>query len=268
MAGNTPVPDVVDAPTIGTATAGIESATVTFTAATTGGEATSFGALSTPGSITGTSATSPITVSGLTNGTAYTFKTYGINSSGTWSNVLSAASNSVTPTAATAFESIATVTLTSATSTISFTSIPATYTHLQIRAISKDSRSNSNSAFDIRLNGDSSSNYSVHNLESDGGSVFPGGTANTSSIGIGNSSGGTNANTFGVHIVDILDYTNTNKYKTVKTLGGHDQNGSGFIGLYSGNWRSTSAVTSITIIPLVANIKEYSQFALYGIKGS
>ena len=150
--------------------------------------------------------------------------------------------------------------------TVTFSSIPATYTHLQIRAISKDSRSNSNSAFDIRLNGDSSSNYSAHNLEADGGSVFAGGSINTSSIGIGNSSGGTNANIFGTQIIDILDYANTNKYKTVKTLGGHDQNGSGFIGLYSGSWRNTAAVTSITILPLVANIKEYSQFALYGIK--
>lgn len=89
------IPDVVDAPTIGTATAGIQSATVPFTAASTGGRATSFTAISTPGSITGSSTTSPITVSGLTAGTAYTFKVYGSNPSGTWSSLQSAASNSV-----------------------------------------------------------------------------------------------------------------------------------------------------------------------------
>jgi hypothetical protein len=167
------------------------------------------------------------------------------------------------------FDSIQTVTVGSGGSaTVTFTSIPATYTHLQVRALSKDSRTNANSAFDIRFNGDTASNYSTHDLSADGSTVFVGGTANLSAIGIGNSSGGTNANIFGAQVVDILDYANTNKYKTVRTLSGHDQNGSGFIMLISGNWRNTAAVTSITIIPLVANIEEYSQFALYGIKGA
>ncbi len=94
MAGVTPIPDVPDAPTIGTATAGEGSATVTYTAAATGGAVTTFTATSTPGSLTGTGA-SPITVSGLTNGTAYTFTVKGTNSTAT--GVESAASNSVTP---------------------------------------------------------------------------------------------------------------------------------------------------------------------------
>ena len=85
------------APTIGTATAGNAQATVTFTAPsdTGGGTITSYTATSTPGSITGSSATSPITVTGLNNGTAYTFKVKATNSFGT--GVESAASNSVTP---------------------------------------------------------------------------------------------------------------------------------------------------------------------------
>lgn len=91
------VVDIPTAPTVGTATAATESATVEYTAATKGGPATTFTALSNPGSITGTGSSSPITVSGLTGGTAYTFTVRGSNATG--SGEYSAASNSVTPIA-------------------------------------------------------------------------------------------------------------------------------------------------------------------------
>jgi len=86
-----------DAPTIGTATGGNTSASVTFTApSNVGGSAiTSYTVISTPSGITGTGTSSPVTVSGLTNGTAYTFKVFATNSYG--SSVLSSASNSITP---------------------------------------------------------------------------------------------------------------------------------------------------------------------------
>lgn len=91
---------VPDAPTIGTATGGVESASITFTAPYDNGGATitSYSATSTPGSITGTASSSPVTVSGLTGGTAYTFVIAAINSAGV--SATSAASNSVTPTVA------------------------------------------------------------------------------------------------------------------------------------------------------------------------
>ena len=88
---------VPNAPTIGTATGGNASASVTFTAPADigGGAITSYSVVSTPSSITGTGASSPVTVSGLTNGTPYTFKVLAINAYGPSS--LSAASNSATP---------------------------------------------------------------------------------------------------------------------------------------------------------------------------
>lgn len=88
---------VPNAPTIGTATAGAGSASVTFTAPSNvgGGAITSYTVISSPGSITGTGSSSPITVSGLTNGTAYTFTVVATNAYGT--GPASAASNSVTP---------------------------------------------------------------------------------------------------------------------------------------------------------------------------
>lgn len=88
---------VPDAPTIGTATAGNLSASVTFTAPSNvgGGAITGYTVISSPGGITGTGSSSPITVSGLTNGTAYTFTVVATNIYGT--SVASAASNSATP---------------------------------------------------------------------------------------------------------------------------------------------------------------------------
>jgi len=88
---------VANAPTIGTATGGNASASVTFTAPSDvgGGAITGYSVVSTPSGIIGTGASSPVTVSGLTNGTPYTFKVFATNVYGP--SPLSAASNSVTP---------------------------------------------------------------------------------------------------------------------------------------------------------------------------
>jgi hypothetical protein len=88
---------VPQAPTIGTATAtGATTATVAFTANATGGKTiTSYTATSSPGGITASGATSPITVTGLTSGTAYTFTVTASNANGT--SLASGSSNSVTP---------------------------------------------------------------------------------------------------------------------------------------------------------------------------
>jgi len=92
-------PVAPDAPTVGTATGGAGSASITFTAPYDNGGATitSYRATSSPGSITGNASSSPVTVSGLTGGTAYTFTIAAINSAGI--STASSASNSVTPTA-------------------------------------------------------------------------------------------------------------------------------------------------------------------------
>lgn len=94
-AGSATVPS---APTIGTATAGNGHATISFTppASDGGAEVINYTVISSPGGITGTGASSPIILTGLTNGTAYTFTVTATNSVGT--SIVSAESNSVTPT--------------------------------------------------------------------------------------------------------------------------------------------------------------------------
>jgi hypothetical protein len=73
-------------------------------------------------------------------------------------------------------------------------------------------------------------------------------------------------NAWGSMVYDILDYNSTSKFKTARTLLGYDNNGSGAIFFTSGNWRSTSAITTVTIYPNTGTFAQYSHFALYGIK--
>ena len=171
----------------------------------------------------------------------------------------------------TAYESISTVTVGSGgSSTITFSSIPSTYTHLQVRAISRTGRSAGNDPMYIRFNCDTANNYAWHAIEGNGSAV--------TAYGYGTQGQGwvylsadtvSPANVFGASVTDILDYTNTNKYKTVRNLGGVDNNGSGTVGFNSDLWQSTSAITSITFTNLSGtNFSQYSSFALYGIKGA
>jgi len=166
------------------------------------------------------------------------------------------------------FESIATVTVGSGgTSSVEFTSIPGTYSHLQIRAICKNNNtSTGDDSITIQFNSDTGTTYSGHALYGSGSAVSAFGSADMVNgyAGLCNRSNASFASMFTGNVIDILDYANTNKYKTVRSLGGADQNGSGGIIFNSGNWRSTSAVTSIK---LVQNFVQYSTFALYGIRG-
>jgi hypothetical protein len=160
-----------------------------------------------------------------------------------------------------AYDSIATVTLGSSASSINFTSIPSTYTHLQVR-VSHLSSAGAN--FYIRLNSDTGSNYAWHELVGDGTTV---GSYNASSVALGYyaySASGANPT---VAVIDFLDYKNTNKNKTVRALAGNDNNGSGRVTFTSSLWQSTSAVNAITIYPSTGTFSQYSSFALYGIKG-
>jgi hypothetical protein len=163
------------------------------------------------------------------------------------------------------YESIATTTVgASAVSSITFSSIPATYTHLQLRGSALCSSNGGN--IQIRFNSDTGSNYSMHYIAGGGASVIVGATASTTAITLCEGVNGTSS-TFPAGVVtDVLDYTNTNKYTTIRSLGGQDSNNGGRddIGLFSGAWLNTAAITSIVILPS-GNFNQYTQFALYGI---
>lgn len=173
-----------------------------------------------------------------------------------------------------AYESIETFTVgAGGASSITFGSggtIPQTYKHLQLRGILKDSRGVGvlSNAY-MQFNSDSGTNYANHNLYGDGsGIASEPQTSMTSMLFANIASATTTSNMFAGFVTDILDYSSTSKNKTIRTLGGADNNGSGQIYFKSGVWmNNTTAVSSITITPLVANFVQYSSIALYGIKG-
>jgi hypothetical protein len=163
------------------------------------------------------------------------------------------------------YTSLQTVTVGSGgASSITFSSIPSTYTHLQIRGIVREASGGFDQAF-MQLNSDSGSNYATHNLNGNGSSAGAGATTSTTSMSVAAIPGSNQSSSvFGATVIDILDYANTNKYKTVRSLSGTDNNGSGYAWFASGLWQNTNAVTNITIFSTY-NFVQYSQFALYGV---
>jgi hypothetical protein len=166
------------------------------------------------------------------------------------------------PASTTSYESIATANGTGSSGTISFTSIPSTYKHLQLRiygGVATTATSSSN----IRFNNDTTdANYACHFLYGNGASATAGGGTSTPyGIYVNGISSAPSAT-----IIDILDYTNTSKNKTTRVLNGYDANGSGVVNLLSNLWLNTAAINRVDIVAS-QNWGTYSSFALYGIKG-
>jgi hypothetical protein len=124
----------------------------------------------------------------------------------------------------------------------------------------------------IRFNGDTGSNYARHLIQGNGTAAAAGAGASQTKMYAGNSIPGalSTANTFGAGIIDILDYTSTNKNKTMRGLFGANDNtvNTEFRAtINSGLWFATpAAITSITLLPEVNDFVQYSSFALFGIK--
>lgn len=159
------------------------------------------------------------------------------------------------------FESISTVIVgAGGSSFVEFTSIPQTYANLQIRGIGLIT---SPDGFTFQFNSDTGSNYSWHQMYADGSNInFNYGLTQTLMYMAYGSGNATSPSAF---VTDILDYKDTNKYKTIRSLSGNDISGAGGnVQFWGGNWRSASAVTSIKIMS--PTINQYSKFALYGIK--
>jgi large repetitive protein len=269
------------APVIGSATDGGTgtTASVAFTPSTYVGKGSiTYTATSSPGSITATGS-SPITVTGLTTGTAYTFTVQGTTNYGVTSAV-SSASNSVTPATPTDFYSIVTAYGNNSSTSITLTDIPQTYTHLQLR-ISGTMNVGTTNSFMYRVNRTTSStDYQVH-------SMYANRASSTNSFSSNETVGtttwiSTNSRTVqgpinvgdvvnaGAIITDIMDYTSTGKYITFASYAGHvdNTNASSETSFTSGLRQVVGPVTSIHIFNTGSNaIPSNVRVALYGLKG-
>lgn len=156
---------------------------------------------------------------------------------------------------------IASATGTGNAGSFDFFNIPQHFSHLQVRVYGRQ-YSNGTAVF-AYFNGDAAStNYSQHYLMGDGATVYAGGASNQPYFGIDLvTSSSMAANTHGVGIIDILDYTNTSKNKTIRTISGWDLNGSGRVWMWGGMWRNTNAITSLVITP---GFSSASRADLYG----
>jgi hypothetical protein len=165
------------------------------------------------------------------------------------------------------YESIATATGTGSSNTITLSSIPTTYKHLQLRIFETATLGAGAGTLSLRVNGDTGSNYARHQLTGNGSSADAAGTASTTSITLSTISPDSANNIGSVAIIDIHDYASTTKNKTIRTFSGCDRNGLGQVFLGSGVWLSTTAINSLTVFLTSTSLATTSTFALYGIKG-
>jgi hypothetical protein len=163
------------------------------------------------------------------------------------------------------YEPISTTTLSTATASVTFSSISATYTDLVI--IAQFGQSTGGNAVGMQFNSDTANNYSITSLYGTGTTAASDRLANTSHIW-GAYNIAPSSVVSGVAKWNIQNYSNTTTYKTA--LCRYDNNDATYAGTSAvvGLWRSTAAITSITLKPSAGNLASGSTFTLYGIKAA
>jgi len=162
------------------------------------------------------------------------------------------------------YESIATTTLGSTASSITFSSIASSWTDLRVIFVVQNSTSNT---LNFRLNNDSGTNYSYTLIGGDGSSTYSVTNTDQTQIQIGYGSGMPTSPNFGLYTFDVFSYGGST-FKTCLIETSADQNGSGRVTRTVGLWRSTSAITSILFSANSGNLNAGTTATLYGIKNA
>lgn len=172
------------------------------------------------------------------------------------------------------FESISTVTLSASTSTVTISSIPSNFQHLQLRCdVRMISGGTGGNYANLRLNGDTNTNYTYGYVESHpttANSIATGSSNNIAQLyGSYISTDASHASGYFTSLfIDISEYSSVNKYKTWKCVGGWSDRSYGRLSSMAGHWLSNSAVNSITLEASGTSWVAGCTFALYGIKNS
>ena len=168
-------------------------------------------------------------------------------------------------------EAIATQYLEADVASVTFSGIPATYEHLQVRASSAAAGYSTGQAYYIELNGDGSSVYASQVIRGSTTSVALNALNSTAYVKIYDGLHGVNTDVseYATIMVNILDYANANKNTSIEFIGGQSiTNTNRRIFFGGGVWDDTAALTSIEFTPDNGNMRRGSSFPLYGIKSS
>tara|TARA_R100001244_G_scaffold58606_1_gene49490 strand:+ start:639 stop:1160 length:522 start_codon:yes stop_codon:yes gene_type:complete len=166
---------------------------------------------------------------------------------------------------------IETVTLTGDVASVTFSGIPATFEHLQVRCATRAAGAAAGMAFFIEFNGSAGTAYSTHGMAGATSAIYGLRLTGEAKISVFNGTHGTSvdASELAPLILDVMDYKNTNKNTTVQLLYGSavTLTANERVTFGSGLWDSTAAITSIKFTPSSGDLVTGSTFTLYGIKG-
>jgi hypothetical protein len=154
---------------------------------------------------------------------------------------------------------LATVTLGTATSSVTFSSIPATYRDLIL--VMDSLNSSGIEQLKLTLNSDTGSNYPYVSMRGNGSSALSS-SSSANPFALLDESAFANATNRHIHNVSIMDYSATDKHKTLLSRANNAAIATDAIAI---RWASTSAVTSINIFYQLGNINSGSTFNLYGV---
>lgn len=170
------------------------------------------------------------------------------------------------------YESIASVSGTGSSSTLEITSIPSTYTHLRVIVTARTDQASNRVDGYMRFNSDSSSNYSYRWIYNSGDANLPVNSSQSADkIGLSYMPGSSaTSNNYALYIIDIPDYANTSKFRTIGCITGfanratsNEQN----VANVAGVWRGGSAISTVTFFASAGSLTSNSKMSIYGLKG-
>lgn len=162
---------------------------------------------------------------------------------------------------AAAWTPLANLTLGSAASSVTFSSISGAYRDLYV--VVNGTASVGYTSVALRFNNDSGSNYNDVYMTNNGSSPYSNTNTSQNKLNAG-SLGVTSSSSPLTWLLNILDYVATDKHKTVLSRVGTGSDSS-IVEAAAGRWASTSAVTSVQVFPVSANWSAGTTFALYGV---